>query len=103
MLTFDQWRNERRTCEDLREEKDVGLTSYDEDGPIPGFIYPGGLYIESVTDRWSQEARDQGKFYLIIERDEWIGSLYDLEWTLYQYARKYGHLDGVEPTRPVMH
>jgi len=91
-LTFHDFIEGRRWSDDLDAEgigaDDVG----------PGWIYPGGLWIEQVTDDWSEKARARGKWYLMLERDEWIGDLFELERILFGYGVKYGHLAGIEPS-----
>ena len=91
LMTLAQFAGEREWHDDLGAEC-VGI-----DDVGPGFLYPGGLWIEKVTDKWSEASRTQGDYYLQLERDEYIGPLEKMEEILFSYACTYGYLDDVKP------
>lgn len=79
----------------LKSKKECGLSDMilkgyvdpgDRPAAVHGHMYMGGYFIES-TDTWDDtDARRQGKYYLILERDEFItDDLESLERKLYEY------------------
>lgn len=95
-MTFEQFKATRRESGNLFADLgDVGQWGETIEDRIPcGFIYEGGLYIEMVTDKWPQKCRDEGKYYLILERSEFItDDLETLEHRLYQFGLSSGAVD----------
>jgi hypothetical protein len=103
MLTFKQFQASRKHCDDLGKKLDDASW---EDEPVPakGNIYLDVLYIEAVQPHWPEASKAQGKWHLLIGRDDWISNdLTMLERNLYAFARSEGYLDvrtvavGLEP------
>jgi hypothetical protein len=90
-MTFEQFQASRKPCDDIG-----AAISADLGGPVPttGFLYDGGLYIETRADWWTEEAKERGAYYLILERDEYISDdLASLERKLYDWGAAYGNFD----------
>lgn len=77
--------------------EDLNAVGCDDAGP--GYLYPGGLFIEKVTKSWSDKAQKLGGYYLMLERDEFFGPLDVLEARLYDYGARYGYFDDLQPIR----
>lgn len=92
-MTFLQFQGTRVWSENLAA--DVTSENWAEVGNTPkGWLYLGCLYIEEVQPYWPQAARDEGKWYLILGRDEYItDDLLALEQKLCDYA----NAEGFEP------
>lgn len=77
-----------------RRVADIGAEiSADLDGVRPGILYPGGLYIECQNQHWSEPAKNNGAYLLIIGRDDWISDdLELLERKLYEFGVDEGYL-----------
>lgn len=91
-MTFEQFQATRRHCDDLGKAVDDGR--WEGQPAAKGNLYLGCLFIESAQPHWPQEARDEGKWYLVLERDEWItDDLESLERKLYQWAESAGYFD----------
>lgn len=90
-MTFEDFQNTRRESADLG--RDVSDCRWDDEvEPGAGFVYLDVLYIERVGDHWPDAARARGKFYLILERDEYISDdLEELERKLYDWAMASGY------------
>lgn len=75
----------RRYCDDLGTALSDSL--WDENGHKGiGFLY-GDLFIEIQQDWWPDEAKAQGRYHLLIERDERItNDLESLERDLFEFA-----------------
>jgi hypothetical protein len=89
-MTLEQFQATRRHSDRLAEEiNDEALG-----GAATGFIYLGCLFIEDVNDSWHEKARAQGKFHLLIGRDEWLSNdLAELERLLFEFADSEGYFD----------
>ena len=99
-MTFEQFQEKRRYTDNLGE--DIGDPSLGS--TTPGITYLHNLlYIQQVTDRCSTRAQQEGRYYLCIENEEWIGhDLEALERHLYDYALKYGLIEKRDAPR-VLH
>jgi hypothetical protein len=92
-MTFEQFQGSRMPCDDLGK---VLADARWEGDPVPakGLLYLGALFIEEVQPHWPAEARQRGKWHLLIGRDEYItDDLTTLERHLYQFAESEGYLD----------
>jgi hypothetical protein len=91
-MTFEAFQATRRQCDDL------GAALHDAtwvgEPPAHGNLYLNdALYIEQVAAHWPAEARAQGKWHLIIGRDEWVSDdLESLECRLFEFADSEGLL-----------
>lgn len=76
-ISFTEWQAGRRHVPDLLAEiKDDCVEG-------PGFVYPGGFYINDNTD-----PSIAGKYRLLLERDEYYtDDLQELEQRLYDWAK----------------
>lgn len=91
-MTFEQFQATRKYVENLGAV--INDARFDEEPTTKGNVYLGSLYIEEVGDHWPEDAKVQGKWYLLIERDEWItDDLERLEFTLYNWASDAGYFD----------
>ncbi|MCP1852824.1 MULTISPECIES: hypothetical protein [unclassified Bradyrhizobium] len=93
-MTFEQFQATRTECADIGAaiSTDMGITE-----PVPGFLYLGTFYIEGMTSTWPDEARAQGTYHLLIERDEWISDdLEALERHLFEFALASGAEMGID-------
>jgi hypothetical protein len=60
--------------------------------PARGYLYLDELYIEEVQPHWPDAAKAQGKWHLLLDRDEWItDDLETLERKLYDWAASEGY------------
>lgn len=76
--TFAEFQASRVEVPDLGTYfADFNDASWSGGPPGPGFIYMQDLYISQVTEDWPDAAREQGKYHLILGRDDWISD--DLE------------------------
>lgn len=82
---FKVFQMTRRYCDDLGTA--LSDSMWDENGHKGiGFLY-GGLFIEITQDWWPDEAKAQGRYHLLIERDERISNdLESLERDLFEFA-----------------
>jgi hypothetical protein len=92
-MTFEEFQATRRPSENL--SKDLpGVYFYNDDPISAGFIYLNSLYIEDVHKFWPETAKREGKYYLLLERSEWISNdLADLERKLYDFAIDNGYAE----------
>jgi len=93
MITFEQFQASRTRCADLGER--IADAHWDDE-PVPatGNVYLACLYIADVLPHWPEAARNQGRWYLIIDRDEYItDDLALLERRLYDFALSEGYCD----------
>jgi hypothetical protein len=90
-MTFEQFQASKTWCDDLPNE----LVNSNEGERKPrGWLYVGSLYVEQVTNEWPENCRDEGGWYLLLERDEWItDDLEALERKLYAWAMSSGWAD----------
>jgi hypothetical protein len=87
-MTFEQFQASRRRCEDLAAELSADFGS---EHKCPGNLYLGTLYIDAVQPWWP-EAAQQGKWHLLLDRNEWISDdLASLERRLYEWAVSAGY------------
>lgn len=56
-----------------------GITGHNGADVFPGHVYAGHYWIETLPD---------GQCYLLVERDEYVGTRETLEPILYQYANE---------------
>ena len=90
-MTFEQFLSTRRPCADLSKVADLGFPN-DDGRAYPGNRYLGLLYIEQVTPEWPPAAQREGRWHLLIERDEYItDNLASLEQRLYEWALGSGY------------
>jgi hypothetical protein len=90
-MTFEQFQATRRECDDIGAV--IPDARWDDEPVAKGFTYLGDkLYIEKVQPHWPDAAKAQGKYHLLIERDEWISNdLEMLECELYGWAKSAGY------------
>jgi hypothetical protein len=92
-MTFEQFQATRIYCPDLGKALQDACWD-DEPVPATGNLYFGSLYIDEVQDHWPEEARERGKWHLLLERDEWISDdLTSLERRLYEFAVSAGYTE----------
>jgi hypothetical protein len=93
-MTFEEFQASKRHVDDLGKEIncDMGF-----DNPVPGFLYAdSSLYIEKRHEGWHPMVKEEGQYYLLLGRMDWISdNLTDLERRLYEYAVREGIVDGV--------
>jgi hypothetical protein len=90
-MTFEQFVATKRWSEDLA--KDVSSDNWETEGTPKGYLYLDCLYIDRVEPHWPEAARAEGKWHLLLERDEFItDDLPALERRLYKYAGTAGFL-----------
>lgn len=85
LFIFEAFRATRQWCEDLRttpyfESFDDDMARQWDSGERlrpSGNLYLGSLYIEEVQPDWPNNARDHGRWHLLISNAEWIDD--DLE------------------------
>ena len=88
-MTFERFQATKKDCSDLGAALNDSM--WDGEPPAEGLIYLDALYIEKVSPHWPESARNQGKWHLIINRDEWISDdLTTLEHKLYDFAVSEG-------------
>jgi hypothetical protein len=91
-MTFAEFQATRRYCADLGEA--IADARWQGEPPAKGNLYLDALYIEEVQAHWPDEAKAQGKWHLLIGRDEWISDdLTMLEKHLYDFAMEEGYGD----------
>lgn len=92
-MTFEEFQATRRRCDDIGA---VIKDAHWEQEPAKGNLYLDDeypLYIEETQPHWPEEAKAQGRWYLIIGRSEWItDDLATLERKLYEFAGSEGLL-----------
>lgn len=90
-MTFEEFKATARHVDDL--EKELAFTIYgDPTIKCPGIIYADVFYIEKACRNWTHEAREEGDYFLIIGRLEWLSfDLEPLERQLYDYAKQEGY------------
>jgi hypothetical protein len=94
-MTFEQFQASRRYSEDIGTA--ISDARWEGDPPAKGYLYLDGLYIEEVQPHWPEAAKARGKWYLLIDRDDWItDDLGTLERKLYDWAASEGYLAGDE-------
>jgi hypothetical protein len=98
MMTFEQFQATGRAVDNLGDHiSDMRFEEMQDANEIvrtPGRLYLGELYIENVTVNWPEAALAKGKWYLLIERDEYItNDLAALERRLYDWAMASGYED----------
>ena len=95
-MTFEQFQATKTHCDDLGAKLSDARW---EDEPVPakGNLYLDALYIEAIQPHWPEAARKEGKWHLLIGRDEWItDDLESLERRLYDFAVSEGYCEEVE-------
>jgi hypothetical protein len=91
-MTLEQFVATKKWCTDLGETLNDAM--WDGEPEATGWLYMGSLYIDEVQPHWPNDARQQGQWHLILEREEWItNDLPDLERRLYEFARSAGYFD----------
>ena len=91
-MTFEKFVATRIECDD------IGAAIHDSrwggEPKAKGYLCCGTLYIEQVQPHWPEHARAAGRWYLTLERDEYIThDLPDLERKLYEFALATGYCD----------
>lgn len=85
-MTFEEFQATRTHCDDIG-----AAISADLGEKTAGNLYCGTFYIEARADWWTPQAKAQGAWYLILERDDYISDdLESLERKLYEFAKDYG-------------
>jgi hypothetical protein len=91
-LTFEQFQATRRWCDNLPEAVSSEDWGEQDLGTPRGWLYMGVLYIDQVEEWWPDDCRREGKWHLILDRDEYItDDLERLERALYTYAISAGY------------
>lgn len=90
-MTFEKFQATKKECADLAAA--LGSENWEDAKHTPtGFIYLGSLYIENVLPHWPERARAEGRYYLILNRDEYItDDLELLERKLFDWAVAEGY------------
>jgi hypothetical protein len=86
-MTFEEFQATRRYCENIGALI-VEARHDDEPLPVKGNLYlRDSLYIEEVQPHWPENAKAEGRWHLLLGRDEWItNDLESLERKLYDWA-----------------
>jgi hypothetical protein len=85
-MTLEEFRASKQEVGKAALER-VGYATDETGTDAKGLMYHGGLIIEMASEGWSESARSQGAYYLIIERSEYISDdLAALEEVLYDWA-----------------
>lgn len=88
-MTFEQFQATRREVDDLGAA--LNDAHWEDQPPAKGYVYCDSLWIEHVGETWAPDMRNQGKYYLLLERCEWIDfDLEPLERRLYEFAVQSG-------------
>lgn len=88
MMTLEQFVATGRDCDDLGAA--IESPELWEDYTAVGRLYLDSFFIEKIPAVWPSKPEVAGKWYLIIERDEWISDdLAELEKHLYDFAALY--------------
>jgi hypothetical protein len=91
-MTFEQFQAARRYCEDLGAA--ISDARWEGEPAAKGYLYLDALYIEEVMPHWPEAAKAEGKWCLIIGRNERItDDLEALERNLYDWAVSEGYFD----------
>jgi hypothetical protein len=94
-FSFEEFQVNKAWCDDLGKALSDARWE-DTAAPAIGWLYLDALYIEAVQPWWPEAAREQGKWYLVLGRAEWISdSLEELERRLYEWACREGYLQKV--------
>jgi hypothetical protein len=94
-LTFEQFQATRHYSEDIGAA--ISDARWEGEPPAKGYLYLDGLYIEEVQPHWPEAAKARGKWYLLIDRDDWItDDLGAFERKLYDWAESEGCFAGGE-------
>jgi len=89
-MTFEQFQATRQWSDDLAAA--ISSENWETDGTPKGNLYLDGLYIDHVEPHWSEDARKQGEWHLLLDRGEWISNdLAALEQRLYKWAKSEGY------------
>jgi hypothetical protein len=89
-MTFTEFQATKQETNDLGTTLSDAL--WDNEPPARGLIYLGVFFIDEVMAHWPEAARKQGKWHLLLERDEWISdNLAELEKRLYDFAISAGY------------
>jgi hypothetical protein len=92
-MTFEQFQASRRYSEDIGTA--ISDARWEGEPSAKGYLYLDGLYIEEVQPHWPEAAKARGKWYLLIDRDDWItDDLEALERKLYDWAASEGYFEG---------
>ena len=73
-LTFEQWRNTRKIMDTEEATTALNIDAGYFEGMVRVYIYNGDEYLSET---------DEGRFHTHIERDEYFGSLREMEHTLF--------------------
>jgi hypothetical protein len=89
-MTFEQFQSTRTPCDDLG--KVLADAQWEGEPAAKSLLYLGVLYIDQVMPHWPEQARQQGKWHLLLNRSEYISDdLESLERELYQFALAEGY------------
>ncbi len=90
-MTFQEFQATRQWSADIGAH--INDSHWEDDSvPPQGWIYLDYLYIEVVANHWPEDARNQGNWYLILGREEYISNdLEMLERTLFNWAVDEGY------------
>ncbi|HET6927456.1 MAG TPA: hypothetical protein VFI48_11470 [Hyphomicrobiaceae bacterium] len=95
-MTYEQFLATRKWSENLLIDCEpyAANNSEQSDYVQSGYIYCDSLFIEATEAWWPEGARDQGKWHLLLERDEYITDDLDmLQRRLYRWAISAGYGD----------
>jgi hypothetical protein len=93
-MTFEEFQATRQWSDDLGRDipDECFADPAHPDRKEQGNLYLSCLYIDAVQEWWPQEARNAGKWHLLLGRDEWItDDLESLERKLYEWAIDEGY------------
>jgi len=96
MITFEQFVATRTWHDDLGAA--LSDARWHGEPAARGYTYLDALYIEEVQPHWPADARQRGRWHLLIGRDDWItDNLETLERRLYAFATSEGYCDEAAP------
>lgn len=101
-MTYDQFIATRKWSNNLAVDCEAYSDGEQSDHVQTGYIYCGSLYIEATEDWWPEDAQQQGKWHLLLERDEYITNDLDaLQRRLYRWAMAAGFDESDEGAKQV--
>ena len=91
-MTLEEFVRTRRWSDDLGTALDEAR--WNGEPKATGYLYLDVLYIDAVQDHWPEHAKADGKWHLLLDRNEWItDDLRLLEGKLWEYAKEQGYFD----------
>jgi hypothetical protein len=90
IMTFEEFQSSKVWTDNLGGKIDD--MSSEGVPPGKGFVYCDTLYIEEVQPHWAGEARQRGRWYLLLNNSEYISDDFErLEQMLYEFAVSEGY------------